>query len=156
MQGTCLACELISGARILPGGRIDSTRHWVVEHCVGPLGVGTLLVKPFRHCTAVGDLAPDEATELGPLLTQASACVQHIAEAEQVYVCLWSHARWSPCHIHFVVQPSWGHLREHYSGPGPTLQSEQFRANATPPRSDVEAFCDRARQWSGWAVSAPH
>ncbi len=152
MQETCLACELISGARILPGGRVDSTQHWVVEHCVGPLGVGTLLVKPFRHCLSVGELTPDESAELGPLLARASACVQHLTEAEQVYVCLWSHAGWSPGHIHFVVQPSWGHLRERYSGPGPTLQSEQFRANVAPPRSDVEAFCDRAREWSGWTA----
>ena len=45
----CLACELIAGERELPGGRVFATDHWVVEHCVGPLGVGTLLVKPFRH-----------------------------------------------------------------------------------------------------------
>jgi hypothetical protein len=74
-------------------------------------------------------------------------------EAEQVYVCLWSHAGWSPCHIHFVVQPSWGHLRDHFSAPGPTLQSEQFHANIAPPRSEVEAFCDRARESVWWAAA---
>ena len=153
MQPTCLSCELIAGARDLPGGRIHSTQHWVVEHCVGPLGVGTLIVKPFRHCVHVGPLNRGEADELGPLLAQASACVQQLAGAEQVYVCLWSHGGWSPGHIHFVVQPSWAHLRERYASPGPTVQSEQLRANVVPPRPDVEAFSARARRWPGWAAA---
>lgn len=33
---TCFACELISGARELPGGRIHATQNWVIEHCAGP------------------------------------------------------------------------------------------------------------------------
>lgn len=150
MQSACLACDLISSARDLPGGRIHETECWVVEHCVGPLGVGTLIVKPFRHCLHVGELTAAEATELGPVLSRTAACVQQLSDADQVYVCLWSHLGWTPCHIHFVVQPSWGHLREAHSGPGPILQSEQFRAGVLPPRPEVEAFCDRARQWSGW------
>lgn len=147
----CLACDLTSGKRALPGGRIFSTDHWVVEHCVGPLGVGTLLVKPFRHCLHVSHLSSAESRELGPLLQRVTACVQDLARAEQVYVCLWSHAGWSPGHIHFVIQPSWAHLQQHHAGPGPILQVEQFAADALPGRSEVEAFCERARSWSGWA-----
>jgi hypothetical protein len=37
----CLACDLAAGRQ---GGRIHETAYWIVEHCVGPLGVGTLLV----------------------------------------------------------------------------------------------------------------
>ena len=149
----CLACELTGGSRHLPGGRIWASHHWVVEHCVGPLGVGTLLVKPFRHCLHVGTLTPAEAGELGPLLARSSRCVQQLTGAEQVYVCLWSHAAWSLQHIHFVVQPSWAHLQRQYSGPGPTLQSEQFKAKVLPPPEEVEAFCVRAREWPGWTVT---
>jgi len=32
----CPACELTSGERELPGGRVHSGQHWVIEHCVGP------------------------------------------------------------------------------------------------------------------------
>ena len=46
----CLGCGLTGGKLDLPGGRIYATEHWVVEHCIGPLGVGTLIVKPLRHC----------------------------------------------------------------------------------------------------------
>lgn len=146
----CLACDLISGARELPGGRVHATSSWVVEHCVGPLGVGTLLVKPFRHCVHVGELSADEAGELGPLLQRTAACVQELASAEQVYVCLWSHASWQPGHIHFVIQPSGAQLRAISPDPGPALQMAQFAANVGPPGAEVEAFCERARAWNGW------
>ncbi len=145
MSGGCLACELTSGARPLPGGRVYATNAWVVEHCVGPLGVGTLLVKPFRHCTGVAELTPQEAQELGPLLHAVSACVNALNQAEQVYVCLWSHADWRPVHIHFLVQPAWGRQAESFRAPGPTLQSEMFFANRLPEAGEVGAFCDRAR-----------
>jgi diadenosine tetraphosphate (Ap4A) HIT family hydrolase len=145
MTERCLACELTSGDRPLPGGRIHATGAWVVEHCVGPLGVGTLLVKPFRHCTGVADLTAQEAGELGPLLRSVSACVQELNRADQVYVCLWSHAGWTPVHVHFVVQPAWQHQSASFTAPGPTLQSEMFRANQPPDPGEVAAFCDRAR-----------
>ena len=148
----CLACELISGLRPLPGGRVHETAHWVVEHCVGPLGVGTLLVKPFRHCLHVGALGAEEAAELGPLLQRAAACVQALNEAEQVYCCLWSHAEWTPQHLHWVVQPARSADRERSALPGPALQLAMFAAGGALPDAEVEAFCDRARAWPGWAT----
>ena len=74
MEG-CLACDLYEGRIALPGGIIQDTGRWVVEHCVGPLGVGTLIVKPRRHVVHVSDLEDDEAGELGPVLQRAAAVV---------------------------------------------------------------------------------
>jgi diadenosine tetraphosphate (Ap4A) HIT family hydrolase len=150
-----MGCDLTSGDRDLPGDRVHETRHWVVEHCIGPLGVGTLVLKPLRHCVHVSDLTEEEAAELGPLLRTVSRCVEELNEADQVYVCLWSHAGWVPGHIHFVVQPSWNRLRDRYSKPGPTIQVEMFREDVPPPREEVEAFCDRARRWPGWTAGSP-
>jgi hypothetical protein len=49
MSGTdCFACRLITGEEPLPGGAVLRTGHWVVERRVGPLGVGTLVVKQIR------------------------------------------------------------------------------------------------------------
>ena len=67
-----MACDLADGKLPLPGGRIHETTHWLVEHCVGPLGLGSLIVKPRRHVTSVADLSAEEASELGPLLRTAS------------------------------------------------------------------------------------
>jgi diadenosine tetraphosphate (Ap4A) HIT family hydrolase len=141
----CLACDLTHERQPLPGGRIHATDHWVVEHCIGPLGVGSLIVKPIRHCLHVADLTDAEAVELGSLLKQATSVVQKLAEADQVYVCLWSHAGWDPGHIHFVLQPSWNQLSEHHDKPGPFLQVDMFTESDLPPHREVEEFTERAR-----------
>ena len=85
-----MACDLAGGKLPLPGGRIHETTHWLVEHCIGPLGLGALILKPRRHLTRVADLTDDEASELGPLHRDASMVAAEVALAEQVYNCLWS------------------------------------------------------------------
>lgn len=141
----CLACDLTEGRLELPGGRIHATAHWVVEHCIGPLGVGTLIVKPLRHCLHISELRDDESSELGPLLRRVTSVIQELVQAEQVYVCLWSFAGWEAGHIHFVVQPAWGAQRETYEHPGPCLQRDMLHTNEPLPRDEVEAFCAQAR-----------
>lgn len=145
MPPGCMACELSSGERYLPGGRVFGSEHWVVEHCVGPLAVGTLILKPIRHCVQVADLGPAESGELGPLMKLVCSCVRELTDADQVYVCLWSHADWQPGHIHFVIQPSWERLRDEFPGPGPAVQLAMFHTGAAPDRARVESFCERAR-----------
>jgi diadenosine tetraphosphate (Ap4A) HIT family hydrolase len=142
----CLGCDLIEGRRELPGGRIHATGHWVVEHCIGPLPVGTLIVKPFRHCERFFELSDDEVREFGPLLHLVTRTIQEILAPDQIYVCQWSHAGWTPGHLHFVVQPSWNRWRETYDRPGPFLQTDMFEADEHPRREEIEAFCDRARK----------
>jgi diadenosine tetraphosphate (Ap4A) HIT family hydrolase len=142
----CIACELASGARPLPGGRIHETEHWLVEHCVGPLGVGTLIVKPRRHVVHVADLGAEEAAELGPLLHQASVVVSELCAPEQVYVCLWSHADAVPVHIHFVVQPATRAEMDAYAAHGPSLQVAMFADGPLPDPAAVDKFANAARQ----------
>jgi diadenosine tetraphosphate (Ap4A) HIT family hydrolase len=109
----CLACDLASGRVDLPGGEILATDHWIVEHCVGPLGVGTLIVKPKRHVVHYWELDAAEAAEIGPLLRRVSAVVAELTQPEQVYVGLWSHAGGVPVHTHFVVQPGTRELMDY-------------------------------------------
>jgi diadenosine tetraphosphate (Ap4A) HIT family hydrolase len=142
----CLACDLTRGRHDLPGGRVHATEGWVVEHCIGPLGVGTLIVKPVRHCLHVWELTEREAAELGPLLRKVNIAVRNLLSPDQVYVCLWSHAGWEPVHIHFVVQPVWNAMREQHEHPGPCLQRDMFHSGVLPPRNEVEVFAERARQ----------
>ncbi len=146
----CIACDLLHGRRELTGGTIYRSENWAVEHCVGPLGVGTLIVKPVRHVLALGELTPNERAEMGPLLGAASECVQTLTSAGQVYTCLWSHAGWEAVHVHFVVQPSFQRYRDRYPGPGPNLQSAMFKEGNLPPSDDVRRFADAARDWNRW------
>lgn len=142
----CLACDLTAGRRHLPGGLIHDAECWRVEHCVGPLGVGTLVLKPKRHVTRVAELTPDEAQEHGPLLRSCAAVVDSLLKPEQTYVCLWSHAGGEPGHIHYVVQPIARALMDDLHGHGPRLQVEQFARGVTPPEAEVVAIADEARR----------
>lgn len=141
----CMACDLADGQLPLPGGRLHETRFWLVEHCVGPLGLGTLIVKPRRHVTAVGDLTEDEATELGPLLRAASMVAANLVSAEQVYNCLWSHAGGVPVHIHYVVQPVTKDLMHQYASHGPALQVAMFTEGQVPAEEEIEEVAQRGR-----------
>jgi diadenosine tetraphosphate (Ap4A) HIT family hydrolase len=143
MEG-CLACDLAEGRVPLPGGVIHETERWLVEHCVGPLGVGTLIVKPRRHVVHIWELDDDEAAELGPLLQRSAEVVSELTAPHQVYACLWSHHGGVPVHIHFVVQPVTKDQRDRLGG-GPYLQAAMFDAKELPPPLEVEAFADRAR-----------
>ncbi len=142
----------MEGRLELPGGTIHASSLWVVEHCLGPLGVGTLIVKPRRHVVRFSELDGTEAAELGPLLQRATSIVTSLTEPDQVYVCLWSHAGGPsgdmPGHIHFVLQPVTREQRLTHGG-GPSLQVAMFNANVTPPPEDVETFAQRARHLFG-------
>ncbi|MGP3924576.1 HIT family protein [Streptomyces sp. 8N616] len=141
----CMACGLIAGTEFLPGGTILKTGRWVVEHCVGPLGLGTLVVKPIRHVIHVADLTADESSELGPLLQKVSSAVTTTMEPEQVYVCLWSHAGAVPGHIHFVVQPARKDDLARYDAYGPALQMAMFDAGLLPDAAAMTDVCTRLR-----------
>jgi diadenosine tetraphosphate (Ap4A) HIT family hydrolase len=143
----CMACQLSSGELALPGGHIFRTRSWLVEHCVGPLGLGTLIVKPERHVTSVADLSGDEAAELGPLLRRASLVASRLVEADQVYNCLWSHAGGEPVHIHYVVQPVTKEQMSAFAAHGPNLQVAMFSAGSSPDSADVEHVSTLARRY---------
>lgn len=141
----CEACRLTHGRAAVPGGRIHETGHWLVEHCVGPLGLGTLIVKPFRHVTTVADLDDAETAELGPLIRRASDVARQLTPAEQVYNCLWSHAGGRPVHIHYVIQPITNTQMEHFGAHGPALQVAMFEAGEHPQAVDIDLVADRAR-----------
>ena len=144
-MGACLACQLANGERDLPGGLIYRTTSWLVEHCIGPLGLGTLVVKPERHVTAVADLTDDEARELGPLLQRTSQVAGQLVDADQVYNCLWSHAEGEPVHVHYVVQPVTKAQMSGLGAHGPGLQVAMFSTGRSPDPADVERVSERAR-----------
>ena len=117
-----------------------------MEHCIGPLGVGTLIVKPKRHVVHVADLTQSEAAEMGPLLQRTACAVTNLIGPDQVYVCLWSHAGARSVHIHWVVQPVTRALMDELGQRGPGLQEAMFQRGEQSDRGEVEAFAARARQ----------
>lgn len=149
----CLACDLACGRVPLPGGLIYQTKHWRVEHCIGPLGLGTLVLKPKRHVSGVSGLSDAESAELGPLIQRSAMIVDELGHPDQVYVCLWSHADRTPGHIHYVVQPVTRELMHEHGMHGPKLQARMFEVGETPPEDAIEAFASQAR--AAFAGSPP-
>lgn len=145
VQG-CLGCDLLAGRSDLPGGEIHETADWVVNHCVGPLNVGTLVVAPRRHVTAVAALSDSEVAELGPLLRRTSLVIEKLCSPEQVYVCVWSHGEGERKHLHFVVQPVTSEVVARFDGArSEQLQAAMLDAGVQPDRREVERFAERAR-----------
>jgi ATP adenylyltransferase len=144
----CLGCDLLAGRRPLPGGVVHQTPNWVVNHAVGPLNVGTLVVAPREHVVAVSELDERAADELGPVLRTTAKVVDELCRPEQVYVCLWSHGESERKHLHFVVQPVTSDLVRSYGGlRSEQLQAMMFRTGTEPPAEQVAAFCAEVRAW---------
>lgn len=146
----CLACALTNGDLPLPGGTIARHHGWVVEHCVGPLGVGTLVVKPERHVVALADLTSKEAQAMGQVLHRAARVVSELTRPAQVYLCLWSHAERRPSHIHFVVQPVDHAVMKRHDAHGPKLQASMLNGTTHPTLRCWRSFADRARDHGRW------
>jgi ATP adenylyltransferase len=143
----CLGCEIAAGRRHVPGGIVHQTSRWIVNHAVGRLNLGTLIVAPRDHVVAVADLDDDTAAEIGPLLRDVARVAEMICRPEQTYVCVWSHGRTERRHLHLLVQPVTSAVVAHYGG----LRSEQLQARmlktAAPlDAAEVERFCTDVRR----------
>jgi len=136
----------MNGAQPLPGGQIWGDGHWFVDHCVGPLGLGALVVLPVRHVLHLAELTSEEVSHLGGILHAAAQVATDLMAPEQVYVSLLSHADGRPGHIHFVVQPVTRQTMDHHGGLyGPRLQAQMFAAAEPEQPADVEAIAEIAR-----------
>jgi diadenosine tetraphosphate (Ap4A) HIT family hydrolase len=150
----CLGCEIAAGRREVPGGIVHQTTRWIVNHAVGRLSLGTLIVAPRDHVVAVADLDDVAAAELGPLLRDAARVVEAICRPEQTYTCVWSHGRTERRHLHILVQPVTATIVAQYGGlRSEQLQARMMTAGEPPDPAEIERFCAAARQ--GFLTAAP-
>jgi hypothetical protein len=84
---------------------------------------------------------------MGPLLRDVARACCELTTADQVYVCLWSHADRRPGHIHFVVQPVTADVMRRFDAHGPALQVAMFSNGELPDAQGVSAFAAQARSW---------
>jgi ATP adenylyltransferase len=143
----CLGCDLLAGRRDLPRGIVHQTTSWVVNHVLGPMNLGTLIVGPREHIVAVADLGDTAVAELGPVLRDTARVVEALCQPEQTYVSLWSHGAAARKHLHIAVQPVTAAVVARYGG----LRSEQLQARMLasgdePGTADIQRFCDQARE----------
>jgi diadenosine tetraphosphate (Ap4A) HIT family hydrolase len=129
----CLACDATAGRVDVPGGRIAETDHWCAEHCLGPLGVGAMVVKTKEHVESLWELPDGAAEELGPFLRRMSAALVDGLGAERAYLTMWVDK--PPLHVHLVVYPRWPDEVER----GPALDQKRYDAGDPPPEAAAEA-----------------
>ena len=141
----CLACDVLARRIEVPGGTIDETLHWHADHCLGPFGVGAVVVKSKEH---VGDLwrLPDAAAaELGPFLRRISDAVVEGLGAERAYLTMWVDK--PPHHVHLVIYPRWPSDEKR----GGDLDVERWAAGLPDP---VEA-ADAAERLRAFLLGKP-
>ncbi|MFI5734264.1 HIT family protein [Kribbella sp. NPDC051587] len=143
----CLGCDVVSCRLPVPGGILHQTDSWVVNHVVGPMNLGTLVLSPRDHVIAVAELTIEAANELGPLLRRTAQVVEAILKPEQTYVSSWAHGDNGRKHLHIVVQPVTSAVVAQYGGErSEQLQALMLRSGNELDRSEVEQFCTRAAE----------
>ena len=146
----CLGCDVVSGRLQVAGGLLHQTEHWIVNHVVGSMNLGTLVLSPRDHVTAVADLAAEAAAELGPLLRRTAQVVEDILSPEQTYVSSWAHGEDGRKHLHIVVQPVTSAVVAEYGGErSEQLQAKMLVSGKEPDQREVEEFCRVAARHFG-------
>lgn len=104
MDESCFVCRKHAGREPPPpGGYLLSDDLWRVCHAPSARGpAGTLLVELRRHALGLGDLTPEEASALGPLLRQVCAALTQVTDAERIYTLMTVEG--AP-HVHLWLVP---------------------------------------------------
>lgn len=130
----CLACQTLSGQLAVPGGTIAENEWWLADHCLGPYGVGSVVVKTKAHRENIADLTANELAAMGFFLQQISIAMEQALGAERIYINLWVDE--APHHVHFVLQPRYPGKQElGLKG----IELQVFRALAKPPTPEQAA-----------------
>ncbi len=138
----CLACQIMAGHQAVPGGIIAENDWWLADHCLGPYGLGAVVMKTKAHRENLWDLTVAETASLGPFMQQLSASITSGLGAERVYVNLWVDC--PPHHVHFVLQPRYPNNPEELGLRG--LELQVFRTlSAAPSPAAMAQAADRIR-----------
>jgi diadenosine tetraphosphate (Ap4A) HIT family hydrolase len=134
----CLACDANAGRIEVPGGTIAETEHWHADHCIGPFGVGAVVVRTKEHIEDLWNLPGGAAEELGPFLRRISGAIVDGLGAERAYVTMWVDK--PPLHVHLVVYPRWPDDRDRALD----LQARRWE-EGPPPAVEAAAAAERLR-----------
>ncbi len=112
----CFSCEHDQRVDRPPRERVSVTDHWRVTHAFDSALPGWLVAQPRRHVEAIAELRPDEAAELGPLLTDLSRALRAVTGCVKTYVIQLAEAE-GFAHVHFHVVPRAEHMDVDVRGP---------------------------------------
>ncbi len=99
----CLACELVSGKTVQPGGTIYENAHWHVDTAKSAdVWPGFLMIKLKRHCVHLAELTAAEAASLGGVIQVTNRALMEVLQPAKIYVCSFGEGN---AHIHLWVLP---------------------------------------------------
>lgn len=126
----CLTCAFGENPPEELGGRVFETGHWRIEHSVGPVPEGSMVLVLRRHIPRLGELNEEEAAEMGRLQVALSGAIEKVTKAYRVYVSLWNEGS---NHVHWVFMPVTAELRQKFGGlKASRLQAAMKEANYSP------------------------
>ena len=100
----CYNCQVNAQPDRTPRDDVVSTRHWRVAHAFDTDLPGWLILLPTSHITSIAALAPEAASELGPLLRDLSIALTAETGCLKTYVMQFSEAE-GFAHLHFHLVP---------------------------------------------------
>lgn len=146
----CLPCQNTAAADPPARERIVRTRHWRAAHAFTTGLPGWLVLLPTRHITALTELDPEAAAELGPLLRDLSSALAEVLGCVKTYVVLLAEAEGFG-HVHFHVIPRMPDQPAELRGPG------IFQMLGLPPEQFVpDAEMNRLAERLSTALSTHH
>jgi diadenosine tetraphosphate (Ap4A) HIT family hydrolase len=125
---------------MVPGGVVCEDEHWLADHCLGPFGVGALVLKTKAHRASLPDLTAAEAQALGPALRILTLAMVRGLPCERVYVSAWVDQ--PPLHVHFVLEPRYAQE----AGTDPWELQARRRADGPPPADPAAKAAQRVRR----------
>jgi diadenosine tetraphosphate (Ap4A) HIT family hydrolase len=141
IPGPCPACEIVRGARALPGGILLREKGFVLHALAEPTPIpGWLVLTSERHARAWYDLDPGELGALGPLAARAMAAQRAALGAEHVYAFAIGDLLH---HFHLHLVPRFADTPERLRG------RRCFEARAEDLLGEAEA-ARAAREVAGW------
>lgn len=107
----------------MPGGRIYVTGNWIVEHCIGNLGYGTVIIKTKKHKENFSQCSNAEIMEFANLLKILHLAIEKVCNPDQIYISKWGE---EVKHLHIVIQPIYQKMKMQYQAKGPSLQAKML------------------------------
>jgi diadenosine tetraphosphate (Ap4A) HIT family hydrolase len=125
---------------MVPGGLVWEDEHWLADHCLGPFGVGALVLKTKAHRASVPELTVAETRALGPALRILTRAMVSGLPCERVFLSAWVDR--APLHVHFVLEPRYADE----AGTDPWELQARRRADGPPPANSAAAAAQRVRR----------
>jgi diadenosine tetraphosphate (Ap4A) HIT family hydrolase len=99
----CFPCDQQAAASLPPREDVVHTDHWRVVHAFNSSLAGWLVLLPTRHVTALTELTPQAADELGGLVRRVSTALEQVTGCLKTYLMQFSEAEgFSHLHLHLV------------------------------------------------------